>query len=55
MKFNTISTIMGFLALGASVSARAISEPITHLVVPTWEAAIDPEKYRDYLEGDTTL
>ncbi|KAG6056011.1 hypothetical protein E4U17_002575 [Claviceps sp. LM77 group G4] len=55
MKFNTLSTMMGFLALGASVSARAISEPIAHQVVPTWEAAIDPEKYQDYLDGDTTL
>ncbi|KAG6042325.1 hypothetical protein E4U39_006101 [Claviceps sp. Clav50 group G5] len=42
MKFNTISTMMGFLALGASVSARAISEPITHRVVPAWEVAIEP-------------
>ncbi|KAG6076351.1 hypothetical protein E4U16_002848 [Claviceps sp. LM84 group G4] len=42
MKFNTLSTMMGFLALGASVSARAISEPINHRVVPTWQVAIEP-------------
>ncbi|KAG5954576.1 hypothetical protein E4U57_004332 [Claviceps arundinis] len=27
---------------GASVSARAISEPITHRFVPTWEVAVEP-------------
>ncbi|KAG6289720.1 hypothetical protein E4U09_004799 [Claviceps aff. purpurea] len=42
MKFNTLSTMMCFLALGASVSARAISEPIAHRFVPTWEVAIEP-------------
>ncbi|CCE33673.1 uncharacterized protein CPUR_07599 [Claviceps purpurea 20.1] len=41
MKF-TLSTMMCFLALGASVSARAISEPITHRFVPTWEVTIEP-------------
>ncbi|KAG6018754.1 hypothetical protein E4U40_007846 [Claviceps sp. LM458 group G5] len=34
--------MMGFLALGASVSARAISEPIYHRVVPTWRVTIEP-------------
>ncbi|KAG6153875.1 hypothetical protein E4U37_002565 [Claviceps purpurea] len=54
MKF-TLSTMMCFLALRASVSARAISERITHRVVPTWEVAVDPEQYQDSYEGDTVL
>ncbi|KAG6310896.1 hypothetical protein E4U44_004940 [Claviceps purpurea] len=44
MKF-TISTMMCFLALGVSVSARAILDPmlpINHSIVPTWKANIDP-------------
>ncbi|KAG6040222.1 hypothetical protein E4U39_007276 [Claviceps sp. Clav50 group G5] len=34
--------MMGFLALGASVSARAIPEPIAHRVVPAWKVAMKP-------------
>ncbi|KAG6093675.1 hypothetical protein E4U14_000229 [Claviceps sp. LM454 group G7] len=56
MKTNTLSTMMCFLALGASVSARSVTKPITHRVVPNWEVAIDPEQYRYYNEfGDTIL
>ncbi|KAG6282253.1 hypothetical protein E4U46_008360 [Claviceps purpurea] len=53
MKFNTLSTIICFLAvaLGASVtvSARAIPqpvripEPINHRIVPTWRVNINPD------------
>ncbi|KAG6076347.1 hypothetical protein E4U16_002844 [Claviceps sp. LM84 group G4] len=42
MKFNTLSTMMCFLALRDSVSARAISEPVYHLVAPTWRVTIEP-------------
>ncbi|CCE28807.1 uncharacterized protein CPUR_02496 [Claviceps purpurea 20.1] len=43
MKF-TLSTMMCFLALetSVSVSARAISEPITHRFAPIWEVAVEP-------------
>ncbi|KAG5915869.1 hypothetical protein E4U61_004175 [Claviceps capensis] len=33
---------LALLALGASVSPRAISEPITHRFVPVWGVAIEP-------------
>ncbi|KAG5970851.1 hypothetical protein E4U56_007245 [Claviceps arundinis] len=39
----------------ASVSARSVTKPITHRVVPNWEVAIDPEQYRYYNFGDTIL
>ncbi|KAG5937975.1 hypothetical protein E4U60_001579 [Claviceps pazoutovae] len=57
MKFNTLSTMMGFLELGASVSARyipesaisesaisesAIPEPTTDLFIPSCDVAIEP-------------
>ncbi|KAG6109696.1 hypothetical protein E4U31_006652 [Claviceps sp. LM219 group G6] len=48
MKSNTLSTVMCFLALGASVSASAIPipEPIpiptTDLFVPSWDVAVEP-------------
>ncbi|KAG5961580.1 hypothetical protein E4U58_004192 [Claviceps cyperi] len=46
MKFNTLSTMMCFLALGASVSARhrhlKFPKPAPDPWVPSWDVAIEP-------------